>query len=219
MAIRHPLPYTFAKANTLLLEDDGEQLVLWAAEDSPVTALTEVLRQYAIGTLEREPGATLGTRIAAAYAGGESNAATVVGDIGTLVGADRISFTSEADRQIVRGDRGQIEQLIRNLADNALKYSDDAVPVQVKLDGRSGASILTISDTGPGIPAEHLPHITRRFYRTDPGRSRAAGGTGLGLAIVKHIVERHRAELDIASVEGKGTRVSIAFPPQAPVLS
>ena len=146
-------------------------------------------------------------------------AATVVGDIGTLVGADRISFTSEADRQIVRGDRGQIEQLIRNLADNALKYSDDAVPVQVKLDGRSGASILTISDTGPGIPAEHLPHITRRFYRTDPGRSRAAGGTGLGLAIVKHIVERHRAQLDIESVEGEGTRVSIAFPPQAPALS
>jgi two-component system phosphate regulon sensor histidine kinase PhoR len=57
-----------------------------------------------------------------------------------------------------------------------------------------------------------LPHLTRRFYRTDPGRSRASGGTGLGLAIVKHIVERHSGELDIASTLGEGTTITLAFP-------
>ena len=72
--------------------------------------------------------------------------------------------------------------------------------------------MLSVADCGPGIAAEHLPHLTRRFYRTDPGRSRAAGGTGLGLAIVKHIVERHRGKLDIASKLGEGTRFTARFP-------
>ena len=65
---------------------------------------------------------------------------------------------------------------------------------------------------GEGIAPEHLPHLTRRFYRTDPGRSRASGGTGLGLAIVKHIVERHRGRLDIASKLGQGTSVTVRIP-------
>jgi len=63
-----------------------------------------------------------------------------------------------------------------------------------------------------GIEAEHLPHLTRRFYRTDPGRSRAGGGTGLGLAIVKHIVERHRGRLDIVSSVGHGTSITVDLP-------
>lgn len=67
-------------------------------------------------------------------------------------------------------------------------------------------------DQGEGIAAEHIPHLTRRFYRTDPGRSRASGGTGLGLAIVKHIVERHRGRLDITSEVGSGTVISARFP-------
>ena len=79
MSARHPLPYAFAKAHTVLLESDGEHLVLWAGEETPVTALTEVLRQYAVGKLEREPSATLAQRIAVAYAGGESSAAAEIG--------------------------------------------------------------------------------------------------------------------------------------------
>ena len=74
-------------------------------------------------------------------------------------------------------------------------------------------AVLTVADRGPGIAPEHLPHLTRRFYRTDPGRSRASGGTGLGLAIVKHIVERHGGRLDIASILGEGTTVSVTLPP------
>jgi two-component system phosphate regulon sensor histidine kinase PhoR len=73
-------------------------------------------------------------------------------------------------------------------------------------------AVIEVRDRGEGIAPEHLPHLTRRFYRTDPGRSRAAGGTGLGLAIVKHIVERHRGRLDIASEQGEGTTITVRLP-------
>jgi two-component system phosphate regulon sensor histidine kinase PhoR len=71
---------------------------------------------------------------------------------------------------------------------------------------------LSVGDEGDGIPPEHIPRLTERFYRVDSGRSRALGGTGLGLAIVKHIVERHRGRLDIASQVGRGTVVTILLP-------
>ena len=113
----------------------------------------------------------------------------------------------------VRGDTQQLEQLVRNLVDNALKYGSSVEPVDVvarEEDG--GRALLTVTDRGDGIDAEHIPHLTRRFYRTDPGRSRAAGGTGLGLAIVKHIVERHRGRMDITSKRGEGTIVTVRLP-------
>ena len=114
---------------------------------------------------------------------------------------------------IVRGDTQQLEQLARNLVDNALKYGADSGRVDVTLeDDQAGNARLIVGDRGDGIPAEHLPHLTRRFYRTDPGRSRASGGTGLGLAIVKHIVERHRGRLDIDSKVGEGTCVTVRIP-------
>jgi two-component system phosphate regulon sensor histidine kinase PhoR len=112
----------------------------------------------------------------------------------------------------VRGDHRQLEQLVRNLVDNAFKYGAVDEPVAVGLTRNGGGMILTVRDRGEGIAAEHIPHLTRRFYRTDPGRSRAAGGTGLGLAIVKHIVERHRGQLDIASKHGDGTTVTVRLP-------
>ncbi|MEO1647259.1 MAG: ATP-binding protein [Pseudomonadota bacterium] len=113
----------------------------------------------------------------------------------------------------VRGDGQQIEQLVRNLVDNALKYGSPDTPVKVELArSEDGRARLTVSDKGEGIAPEQIPHLTRRFYRTDPGRSRASGGTGLGLAIVKHIVERHKGRLDIESALGDGTRVIVRLP-------
>lgn len=113
----------------------------------------------------------------------------------------------------VRGDSQQLEQLVRNLVDNALKYGAEDGKVTVQLDeAGNGDARLWVIDRGPGIAEEHLPHLTRRFYRTDPGRSRASGGTGLGLAIVKHIVERHRGRLDISSKLGQGTTVTVRMP-------
>ena len=125
---------------------------------------------------------------------------------------ERLELSLKAEPR-VRGDRQQLEQLVRNLVDNALKYGTPGTAVKVTLDlSRDGRARISVVDQGEGIAPEQLPHLTRRFYRTDPGRSRASGGTGLGLAIVKHIVERHRGRLDIDSDLGKGTRAVVRIP-------
>ncbi|HWP18481.1 MAG TPA: type II secretion system ATPase GspE [Burkholderiaceae bacterium] len=90
MGARHPLPYAFAKAHTLLLEDDGERLVLWADEQASPQAVSEVLRHFDVDAFEREPASTLSQRIAAAYAGGESSAAAVVGEVESAVDLSRM---------------------------------------------------------------------------------------------------------------------------------
>ena len=90
MGARHPLPYAYAKAHTLLLEDDGKQLTLWAGEGTPLTVLSEVVRQYDISHFEHEPASTLEQRIARAYAGGESSAAAVVGEVESAVDLSRL---------------------------------------------------------------------------------------------------------------------------------
>lgn len=113
----------------------------------------------------------------------------------------------------VQGDRAQLSQLLHNLIGNSVKYGRPGTPIRVTLtEGPSGMSKLVVTDEGEGISPSHLPRLTERFYRVDSGRSRAMGGTGLGLAIVKHIVERHRGRLDIASVVGKGTTISVLLP-------
>ncbi|MGK6321166.1 sensor histidine kinase [Sphingomonas sp. DT-204] len=113
----------------------------------------------------------------------------------------------------VIGDRAQLSQLLHNVAGNAMKYGKVGTPVRIAVAPAGSTMVrLTVSDLGEGIPPEHLPRLTERFYRVDSGRSRSVGGTGLGLAIVKHIVERHRGQLDIASQVGRGTTVSILLP-------
>ncbi|WP_285710305.1 sensor histidine kinase [Erythrobacter oryzae] len=125
---------------------------------------------------------------------------------------DRLAIALDAE-PVVLGDLQQLEQVVRNLVDNALKYGAAEGTVQVMLDLAQGdLARIAVTDEGEGIAPEQIPHLTRRFYRTDPGRSRASGGTGLGLAIVKHIVERHRGRLDITSELGKGTRVVVRLP-------
>ena len=121
---------------------------------------------------------------------------------------------------VVLGDLQQLEQVVRNLVDNAMKYGAPGTPVTVALDlAQGGLARIAVTDEGEGIAPEQIPHLTRRFYRTDPGRSRASGGTGLGLAIVKHIVERHRGRLDITSQLGKGTRAVVRLPIAEPEAS
>ncbi|MFC4593265.1 MULTISPECIES: ATP-binding protein [Sphingobium] len=117
----------------------------------------------------------------------------------------------------VAGDRAQLSQLLHNLIGNSVKYGKAGTPIRVSLtEGPSGMTRLCVADEGEGIGPDHLPRLTERFYRVDSGRSRAIGGTGLGLAIVKHIVERHRGRLDIASILGKGTSITVLLPPMAP---
>lgn len=124
----------------------------------------------------------------------------------------RLHCAIDAPLAMVHGDRAQLLQLLHNVIGNALKYARPNSPVEVALSIADANAVLTVRDEGEGIPAELIPRLTERFYRVDPGRSRALGGTGLGLAIVKHVVERHRGRLDIASVIGTGTTVTVALP-------
>jgi two-component system phosphate regulon sensor histidine kinase PhoR len=130
---------------------------------------------------------------------------------------------NEARDAAVTGDRGQLGQMLNNLIVNALKYGRAGTPVKIRTErAENGLLRIAVSDEGEGIAAEHIPRLTERFYRVDPGRSRQVGGTGLGLAIVKHIVLRHRGKIDIASEPGKGTCVTVhlaqAQPERPPVI-
>jgi two-component system phosphate regulon sensor histidine kinase PhoR len=132
----------------------------------------------------------------------------------------RLEVEADGVAGIVPGDRGQLLQLIRNLVVNALKYGREGESVRVRIeDAGSDMVRLSVIDRGEGIAPEHLPRLTERFYRVDPGRSRAVGGTGLGLAIVKHIVGRHRGRMEIRSKVGEGTVVEILLPRAQETLS
>lgn len=126
----------------------------------------------------------------------------------------RIDVDVPDDLPKVRGDRSQLMQLFDNLISNALRYGCDKTDSGIEISAaETGRTVtVTVADHGPGIPREHLPRITERFYRADTARSRESGGTGLGLAIVKHIVERHKGALEIKSTLGAGTRVSVRLP-------
>src|SRR6185369_1771107 len=100
----------------------------------------------------------------------------------------------------------------------ALRYGCSGGNCSVHISATRGAGgwvTVTVTDNGPGITREHLPRVTERFYRVDPARSRESGGTGLGLALVKHIVASHRGTLDIKSIVGEGTSVSVRLPAAA----
>ena len=114
----------------------------------------------------------------------------------------------------IAGDYPQLVQLFDNLVSNAVRYGCASQPCVIKISAtRDGETArVVVSDNGPGIPREHLPRLTERFYRADPARSRDSGGTGLGLAIVKHIVERHRGSLAFDSLVGEGTQVTVRLP-------
>ena len=110
-------------------------------------------------------------------------------------------------------DPFRIQLLIKNLLDNAKRYAtEETRPVRVSLIQQRDQAIINISDSGPGINAEDLEHITEPFYRSDTARQRRTGGYGLGLYLCKLIVEAHSGELDIKSEIGKGTSITITLP-------
>ena len=117
------------------------------------------------------------------------------------------------------GNRDELTEVFHNLIDNAVKYCPENTRVRINVEevdripdlGGTGIVVI-VSDEGEGIPPEHLPRLTERFYRVDKGRSRTMGGTGLGLAIVKHIVNRHRGRLIVDSTLGKGSEFKVFLP-------
>jgi two-component system phosphate regulon sensor histidine kinase PhoR len=114
----------------------------------------------------------------------------------------------------VLGAESELHSIFHNLITNAVKYTpaDGSVTIRYWVDAL-GAHV-SVTDTGIGIPAEHIPRLTERFYRVDAGRSRKLGGSGLGLAIVKHALQRHGATLEIVSEEGRGSIFTCHFPAQ-----
>lgn len=124
-----------------------------------------------------------------------------------------ISIDVSADGPIhVEGDATRLRELVTILLDNAIKYSDERASVTVRVDRDGGRALLTVSDTGRGIPAEALPRIFDRFYRVDKARSREMGGAGLGLSIARWIVDAHAGQIRVDSVEGGGTTVRVELP-------
>lgn len=118
---------------------------------------------------------------------------------------------------VVLGDRDELARVFENLVENALKYgaSGKTVDISCTREARAeggGEAVIAVRDHGPGIPPEHLPRLTERFYRVNVGQSRAEGGTGLGLALVKHILLRHRGRLTIDSRPGEGAQFTTRLP-------
>lgn len=111
----------------------------------------------------------------------------------------------------IMGNKEMVEETLYNLCDNAIRYNNKGGSVVVTVEPVGKKVLLSVADTGIGIPKEHQEHIFERFYRVDKSRSKATGGTGLGLAIVKHIVAQHDAELILDSDAGKGTKITILF--------
>jgi len=126
--------------------------------------------------------------------------------------AARLTLTTRIGEATLFADPEAARQVVLNVLDNSVRYTPDGGHITVAAVAEPGALRLDISDTGVGIPGEHLPRIFERFYRVDPARSRELGGTGLGLAIVKHLVEAHGGRVEATSSLGAGTTIRIHFP-------
>lgn len=120
-----------------------------------------------------------------------------------------LSLQDECD---MYADRTKLQQVVYNLMENAFKYTQEGGQITVTLQKSGRDAVLKVKDNGPGIAAEHLPHIFDRFYRVDKARSREAGGTGLGLAIVHQLVMLHGGEIHVESEVGKGTTFTVELP-------
>lgn len=130
-----------------------------------------------------------------------------------------VTLLAEGEPAPCLGDPVQLGQVAANLIDNAITYSGTGAVVRV-VTARDGAEVsLTVSDTGPGIGAEDLPHIFERFYRADPARAASGGRTGLGLAIAKAIVDAHRGAITATSAPGAGTVVRVTLPARPPAAT
>jgi two-component system phosphate regulon sensor histidine kinase PhoR len=124
---------------------------------------------------------------------------------------ERLFVKVESDAGL-RGSEREIHSIVSNLLNNAVKYTPTTGEIELRWRTDASGAYLSVRDTGIGIPADHIPRLTERFYRVDSGRSREQGGSGLGLAIVKHALQRHGATLEIQSEEDRGSTFTCHFP-------
>ena len=132
-----------------------------------------------------------------------------------LAAERRLTLHAELTPVEAFGDAERIAQVITNLLTNAVHHNTEAGELRVATRAENGRALLVVSDRGPGIAAEHLPHIFDRFYRADAARTTATGRTGLGLAISKAIIEAHAGSIEVASSPAEGTTFTIRLPVQA----
>lgn len=123
-----------------------------------------------------------------------------------------IKIRVSGEQAKVFGVRKLLYEILYNLCDNAVKYNTDGGTVEVTATCSQGQAVVTVEDTGIGIPPEHLNRVFERFYRVDKSHSKASGGTGLGLSIVKHAAAYHHGKIGLQSEVGKGTRIWVEFP-------
>ena len=121
----------------------------------------------------------------------------------------KITFSGSSCK--VRANKNKMEEILYNLCDNAIRYNNEGGSVFVSVYEEKDRKVLSVKDTGIGIPKEHQERIFERFYRVDKSRSKSTGGTGLGLAIVKHMVARQGAGLELESESGRGTEIRVVF--------
>lgn len=138
----------------------------------------------------------------------------VYADETSLISNDTHIIEKDIDEKLkIKGSDAEIISVCSNLVHNAIRHTQDGTKITIQWQlNQYNEACLKIKDNGQGIPAEHIAHLTERFYRVDKGRSRDKGGTGLGLAIVQHIVQRHGGKLTINSVVGKGSEFIVCFP-------
>jgi heavy metal sensor kinase len=137
----------------------------------------------------------------------------VVETMRPLAGAKGLSLRVEANESLwVNGDAARLREVFFNILDNCIKYTAEGGQVEVQIGHSSPEVVVTVSDTGIGIAAEHLPHVFDRFYRVDKARSRSEGGTGLGLSITQSIVVAHGGRIELASTPGRGTTCTVRLP-------
>ena len=122
-----------------------------------------------------------------------------------------VSIRVSGDHCRIRGVRSMIYEIVQNLCNNAVKYNVENGTVDVSVVQSRKRTILTVKDTGIGIPAEHQSRVFERFYRVDKSHSKETGGTGLGLSIVKHAAQYHNARINLQSTPGTGTTITVTF--------
>lgn len=124
----------------------------------------------------------------------------------------RVGISVSGEPSAVLGTRQILEEMVYNLVDNAIKYNKPSGSVNISVCSEGGSALLTVSDTGIGIPRDKQDRVFERFYRVDKSHSKEIGGTGLGLSIVKHAAAYHKAEISLESEEGEGTKITVRFP-------
>ncbi|OZB31311.1 MAG: PAS domain-containing sensor histidine kinase [Pseudomonas sp. 34-62-33] len=137
---------------------------------------------------------------------------SIKNDAQALSGDQQHRISLEADPHLkLKGSEAELRSAFSNLVFNAVKYTPAGGDIRIRWWGDEQGAHLAVSDTGMGIETRHLPRLTERFYRVDSSRASNTGGTGLGLAIVKHVLLRHRGNLEISSVPGKGSTFTCHF--------